>query len=258
MSSNLARGIAAADVLLAVAAGGLLLTGQRAPNGVGVPAPPASASATMSQTPCVVPAEVGNPLSRGSCQFVTGTFRPAFTMTGNVNWAPASEGLRFFELSAGPSKNHEGLIFATIDQVAAKPCQANESSAPDTATVPFKASSAGSGPADFLAWIKANTPLVVPTPTATSIGGHSGLRVTGMVSGASLAGCDGYVVVSYAGAVTPAVDPGAPLRMTEGNGDFTVLDVNGSVVFIAAFAPTESAATFKPIADQFLAGIHFQ
>ena len=79
-----------------------------------------------------------------------------------------------------------------------------------------------------------------------------------MVSCASLAGCDGYVVLTYAGAVSPAVDPGAPVRMGEGLTDSTVLDVNGNVVFITAFAPTESAATFKPIADQFLSGIHFQ
>jgi hypothetical protein len=251
MSSNLARGIAAAAVLLAVTAGALLLAGGRAPFSVGGP----TASPSAAPSPCVVPAEVGNPLSRGSCQFVTGTFRPAFTMTGDVRWIPASEGPRFFELS--PRQN-EGLAFATIDQVAAKPCQAKELTAPDTSTVPFTASAPGSGPADFLAWIKAHTPLILPTPTTTSIGGQPGLRVTGDVTGGSLAGCNGYVVLSYAGNASPAVDPGAPVRLGKGRTDFPLLDVNGKVVFIAAFAPAGSEAAFKPMVDQFLAGIHFQ
>lgn len=256
MSLNFGRGLVVAATLVAIAAGAVLFA-QWTPNGVGGPTS-SSTAAPPSPSPCVVAVAVGSPLSRGTCTLVTSRFRPAFTMIGDANWTPIYEGPRGFELSSGVINNHEGLVIATVDQVAAKPCQANEATAPDTSTVVFHPATASTAPADFLAWIMANTPLVLPAPTSVSIGGHTGLRVSGTVSGGSLARCGGYVVLTYAGAVSPAVDPGTPVRIAEGTNDFIVLEVSGTLVFIAPFSPRQTEVRFRPVVDQFLAGVHFQ
>lgn len=195
---------------------------------------------------------LNEPVGRQDCRYTTSAFRPLLSLAGDVRWTPVIEGPQEIQLNAilpGGQPRAEGLAFTVVDRLAVKPCQAS-GMLTDHTTVAFSPKSAGSGPADFFAWLASKTPLKIPTPAPTSIGGHQGLEATIVLASGALPACGGAVSYTWNGA-QQGVGAGLTWRLA-------AIDVNGTVVTLETWAPLDRFATFEPIAEQFLAGFRFE
>ncbi|HZC33321.1 MAG TPA: hypothetical protein VE640_08550 [Candidatus Bathyarchaeia archaeon] len=229
MTTNIKFALAAALVVAALAGGALAggLVGGR--QNVPIASPTASAQAVTNPgpSPCGV-LVVGSSVGSVACVHSSAVFRPTILVDAVPDWRLVVEEPGFIQLNStlpAGSDNLEGVGVWNVDGTTGLPCQVSHGLAsPIPSVKPFQATSTGSGPTDYFAWIATNG-IALPAPRSTSVAGRAGLE--------SIVTCDGLTWRTIA------------------------LDVGGTTVTMEAWAPPERYAAFAPIAGSLIANMSF-